>query len=73
MCSSRKYSYPPQGRFTEIARGEAKIYKGQNEARLEFPGDWEGGFQTKRHTVGRAWIFSGTVHKTTKEVAKPRK
>jgi len=44
MYSSRKYSYPPQGRLTEIPRGrvvsKVKIFKGKYEADLEFPVGW---------------------------------
>jgi len=44
MHSSRKYSYPPQGRLTEIPRGrvvsKVKIFKGKYEADLEFPVGW---------------------------------
>jgi len=52
MYSSRKYSYPPQGRFTEIARGEAKIYNGKYKAKPKIPrevGRGEGGgVQTRK-------------------------
>jgi len=44
MYSSRKYSYPSQGRLTEIPRGrvvsKVKIFKGKYEADLEFPAGW---------------------------------
>ena len=46
LCSSRKYPYPPQGWSLEIPRGMgvsiAQIFKREYEAKLEFPGGWEG-------------------------------
>jgi len=38
---------------------KAKIFKGKNEPKLEFPEGW--GVQTTKNLHGGAWIFSGTT------------
>jgi len=46
LCGSRKYPCPPQGRSLEIPRemraSKTKFIKGEYEAKLEFPVEWEG-------------------------------
>ena len=46
LGSSRKNSYPPQGRSLEIPRGrgvlKVKILEAKYDAKLEFPGGGEG-------------------------------
>ena len=64
MSSSRKYPYQPRGKLTEI-QGEGGVKspifcKGKYGAKLEFLRGWKGG-QTKKPSVGRVWIFSGTT------------
>ena len=45
-----------------ISKLKAKMFKGSNEAKLEFP---EGlGVQTKKPSMAGVWIFSGTTHST---------
>jgi len=66
ICSSRKYSHPPQGRLTEILRGGGgegerlnQQQKCLKEAKLEFQRG-EGG-QNEKPSMGGVWIFSGTT------------
>ena len=46
MCSSRKYTYPPQGRLMGIPRkrgvSKAQFFKVKYGGKLEFPERWGG-------------------------------
>ena len=72
LCSSRKNPYALLGRSLEIPRGrgifKVKILEAGYEAKLEFPGG--GGVQNKKPSMGRAWIFSGTVQCSLATVIK---
>ena len=54
MCSSRKNSYPPQGRSLEIPKGrgvlKAKILEAKYEDKLGFPVGRVGGAKQKKKT-----------------------
>ena len=54
MCSSRKYTCPPQGRLTEIPRrrgvSKARFFEGKYDTKMEFLEGWGGGgVQTKKN------------------------
>jgi len=61
LCSSRKYPYPPQGRLTEIPRGmglsKTQYFKGEYDAKLEFPEGMGGGFKLKNIPWGMYGYF----------------